>query len=55
MLLSFSKGAKHALAQYFLGLSHICLPKGGWDDKLLLVSCGSDWVSYHQDQLAAEL
>lgn len=25
------------------------------DDKLLLVSCGSAWVSYHQDQLAVEL
>lgn len=49
MLVSVSKGAKHALAQHFLGPSQICLPKRGGilDGKLLLVSCGSAWVSYY--------
>lgn len=49
MLVSVSKGAKHALAQHFLGPSQMCLPKGGGslDGKLLLVSCGSAWVSYY--------
>lgn len=57
MLVSVSQGAKHALAQHFLGPSPICIPKGGGslDGKLLLVSCGCPWVSYYQDQFAAEL
>lgn len=49
MLVSISKGTNHALAQHSLGPSQICLPKGGGslDGKLLLVSCGSAWVSYY--------